>query len=110
MCERQLVFPFYMEYEESWLREAQIYDKTMVSFQASHGGRVRITYKMRRGDVEDLGYQTESLMPVYENIYVKSFVLFQDEQVRYSFCETSGKKSYGSGRGAETGTEGARDW
>lgn len=63
MCERQLVFPFYMEYEESWLREAQIYDKTMVSFQASHGGRVRITYKMRRGDVEDLGYQTESLMP-----------------------------------------------
>ena len=94
MCERQLVFPFYMEYEESWLREAQIYDKTMVSFQASHGGRVRITYKMRRGDVEDLGYQTESLMPVYENIYVKSFVLFQDEQVRYSFCETSGKKSY----------------
>ena len=31
MCERQLVFPFYMEYEESWLREAQIYDKTMVS-------------------------------------------------------------------------------
>lgn len=43
---------------------------------------------------KDLGYQTESLMPVYENIYVKSFVLFQDEQVRYSFCETSGKKSY----------------
>lgn len=94
MCERQLVFPFFMKYEESWLREAQIYDRTMISYQAVHGGKVRISYKVRRGDTEDLGYQTESLTPVYENIYVKSFVLFRDEMVRYTFYENDSKKTY----------------
>lgn len=88
MCEKQLIFPFYLCYPESWLREVQIYDRTMVEYRAPRRGKVRIIYKMRRGDVEDLGYQSESLTPVYENIYVKSFVLFKDEQVKFSFEET----------------------
>ena len=46
-------------------------------------------YKMRRGELEHLGYQTESLTPMYENIYVKDFILFGDEHVRYSFHESN---------------------
>ena len=88
MCEKQLIFPFYLFYPESWLREVQIYDRTMVEYRAPRRGKVRIVYKMRRGDVEDLGYQSESLTPVYENIYVKSFVLYKNEQVKYAFEET----------------------
>lgn len=89
MCEKQIIFPFYMEYPESWLREVQLYDRTMVSYQASPGGRVKIVYKMRRGELEDLGYQSESMTPMYENIYVKDFILFGDEKIRYSFHETN---------------------
>lgn len=93
MCEKQMVFPFYLKYKEQWLREVQLYDRTMVEYQALKGGKVRIVYKTRHGDVEELGYQTESLTPVYENIYVKEFVLYNDELVKYSFQETVGKKT-----------------
>ena len=91
MCEKQIIFPFYLNYKESWLREVQLYDRTMVSYQASPGDKVKIIYKLRRGELEDLGYQTESLTPMYENIYVKDFVLFGDERVKYSFQETNEK-------------------
>ena len=93
MCEKQIVFPFYLKYKEQWLREFQLYDRTMIAYRASKGGKVRITYKMRHGDVDELGYHTESLTPVYENIYVKEFVLYNDELVKYSFHETYGKKT-----------------
>lgn len=31
MCEKQLVFPYYMNYKEEWLREVQLYNKVMGS-------------------------------------------------------------------------------
>lgn len=93
MCEKQLVFPFYLKYNESWLREVQLYDKTLIEYRALRGGKVRIVYKTRHGDTEDLGYQSESLTPMYENIYVKQFVLYKDEMVKYYFQETKDKKT-----------------
>ena len=88
----RIIFPFYLSYPESWLREAQLYDRTMVSYRASRGGKVRIVYKMRQDGVDDLGYQSESLTPMYEDIYVKDFILYKGDLVRYYFQETRGKK------------------
>lgn len=93
LCEKQIIFPFYLKYPESWLREAQLYDRTMVEYRASRGGKVRIVYKMRQGGVDDLGYQSESLTPMYENIYVKDFILYKGDLVRYYFQESQGKKT-----------------
>lgn len=97
MCEKQIIFPFYLNYKESWLREAQIYDRTMVEYQASKGSKVRISYKIRHGDMEELGYQVESLTPMYDNIYVKDFILYSDELVKYTFQETIGKQTISQG-------------
>lgn len=33
MCEKQLYFSFYLKYPENWLREVQLYDKTMIEYQ-----------------------------------------------------------------------------
>lgn len=92
LCEKQIIFPFYLKYPDKWLREAQLYDKVMVEYHAKQGGKVRISYKMRQDDVEDLGYQSESLTPMYENIYVKDFILYQGDVVRYFFQETQEKE------------------
>ena len=89
MCEKQLVFPFYLAYQEEWLREAQLYDKTMIFYHAKPGSRVKLYYKMRQENREELGYREESMMPMYENLYVKQFVLFADETVSYYFQEKS---------------------
>ena len=87
MCEKQIVLPFYLKYKSAWLREVQLHDKCMVSYQAEPGSRVKIFYKIRRAGRESLGYQTETLFPVCENIYVKQFVLYADEEVNYYFEE-----------------------
>lgn len=93
LCEKQIVFPFYLQYPENWLREAQLYDKTMVQYRASKGGKVRIVYKMRQNGMEELGYQSESLTPMYENIYVKDFVIYKGDLIRYYFQESHDKKT-----------------
>lgn len=88
MCEKQLVFPYYMNYKEEWLREVQLYDKVMAAYRCKPGGKVRLYYKMKQKDREELGYRAEAMMPVYENLYVKQFVLYNDESVNYYFQES----------------------
>lgn len=92
MCEKQIIFPFYLRYKEEWLRELQLYDKSMIEYHARPGSRVKLAYKMRRGNRDELGYHGEVLMPMYENLYVKQFVLYSDESVTYYFQESKGKK------------------
>lgn len=91
MCEKQIVFPFYMNYEETWLRELQLYDKAMLFYKGEPGSSVKLYYKMKRGGREELGYRTETLLPIFENLYVKQYVLYEDEYVSYYFQETKGK-------------------
>lgn len=93
MCEKQLVFPWYLRYKNEWLREVQLYDKVMIGYQAAAGNRLKLHYKRKNGGREALGYTCEVLMPIYENIYVKQFVLFDDEAISYYFEEVSEEKS-----------------
>ncbi|MGN1193681.1 MAG: DUF5717 family protein [Dorea sp.] len=87
MCEKQMIFPYYLNYREEWLRELQLYNKVMISYQAKPEGKVKLYYKMKRGNRDELGYRVEALMPMYGNLYVKQFVLFDDESVTYYFQE-----------------------
>lgn len=36
-----------MKYKEEWLREVQLYDKTIVSYQAKEGSKVKLFYKIQ---------------------------------------------------------------
>ena len=50
-----------------------------------------------RGDTEEQAdYSTEVLTPMYENLYVKKFVLFANEKLKYYFKETIDGNSYRS--------------
>ena len=92
MCEKQIVFPFYLKYKAAWLKESQIYDQVMISHKAPPGSKVTLFYKIKSAGREVLGYKTEAMIPTYENIYVKQFVLFADEEMQYYFQETIGKE------------------
>ncbi|MGN1164983.1 MAG: DUF5717 family protein [Lachnospiraceae bacterium] len=92
MCEKQMVFPFYLNYKESWLRELQLYDKSMVFYRAEPGSSVKLYYKMKKGTREELGYHSETMLPVFENLYVKQYVLYEDESISYYFQEIKEKE------------------
>ena len=93
MCEKQIIFPAYMKYKEEWLREVQLYDKTIVSYQAKEGSKVKLFYKIKGSGKKTLGYHSEMLVPVFENLYVKQFVLYADEELDYYIQESDGKES-----------------
>ena len=64
----------------------------MISYQSAPGSRVTLYYKVKQGNRDGLGYQSEAMMPVYENLYVKQFVLYDDESVSYYFAESREKE------------------
>ena len=92
MCEKQLYFSFYLKYPENWLREVQLYDKTMIEYHAKPGSKVAISYQIRKDESDNMNYQEEILLPAYEDTYIKSFILFSDESLRYYFTETNKDK------------------
>lgn len=81
LCEKQLVFPFYLKYKEEWLREVLLYDKIFIQYKAKENGKVKLIYKVGRETI------VEPLQPVYANIYVKEFVLLKGESLAYIFRE-----------------------
>lgn len=95
LCTRQIYFPFFMKYEEEWLMEMQLWDKTLIEYRGQKGSRIVLYYQVQRGD-EETEYHTESLVPMYDNIYVKKFILYAREKLKYYFKESIDGNSYTS--------------
>ena len=96
LCGKQIYFPFFLAYEKEWLIELQLWDKTLIEYKGQKGSRVMLYYQLQKGRSEAADYSTEVLTPMYENIYVKKFVLFANEQLKYYFKETIDGNSYRS--------------
>lgn len=87
MCEHSMVFPFYMSYPQEWLREVQLYDKVLVEYTGCMDGRVKIHYRIQQEGEVSGEYRAETLLPAYDDVYVKEFVLYEGEQLEYYFEE-----------------------
>lgn len=96
LCGKQIYFPFFLSYEKDWLIELQLWDKTLIEYKGQKGSRVMLYYSLQKGGEESSDYSTEVLTPMYENIYVKKFVLFANEKLKYYFKETIDGNSYRS--------------
>ena len=89
LCEKQVVFSFYLKYPQSWLMEVMLYDKCIVEYRAKKGSQVMIEYKIQKAKerTEDQPYQKEIMQAAYEGIHVRTFVLYSDEILEYRFKE-----------------------
>ena len=96
LCGKQIYFPFFLSYEKEWLVELQLWDKTLIEYKGQKGSRVMLYYQLQKGSREAADYSTEVLSPMYENLYVKKFVLFANEWLKYYFKETIDGNSYRS--------------
>jgi hypothetical protein len=96
LCGRQIYFPFFLCYEEEWLMELQLWDKTMIEYHGQPESCVILYYQIQSEGADTLDYSTEMLMPMYDNIYVKKFVLYSNERLKYFFKETIDGNTYQS--------------
>ena len=46
LCEKQIVFPFYLKYSENLLREVMLYDKIILEYRAHRDSLVFIEYRI----------------------------------------------------------------
>ena len=76
--------------------EFQLWDKTMIEYHGQPDSRVILYYQLQEEDSETLDYSTEVLVPMYDNIYVKKFVLYTNEKLKYFFKETIDGNTYQS--------------
>ena len=97
-CEKELLLACFMKYPKEWLREVQLYDKVLVEYHAETDGHVQIAYQINQSDVEQLDYRNETVLPTFENVYVKSFVLYQGESLKYYFKETRENQVFTTGK------------
>ena len=88
MCEKHMVFAFFMDYPRQWLREVQLYDKVLVEYRSNSNAKVKIFYRIQREDYPADDYHSETLLSVYDNVFVKEFVLYEGESLKYYFEET----------------------
>ena len=82
LCEKKMIFAFYQEYPKQWLKEMQLYDKKIVEYHSQFDGKVRVYYRLNQGE-----FQSETLISTYDNLYVKEFILYSDEELEYYFQE-----------------------
>ena len=87
MCHKHLVFPFYLEYPQAWLKEVQLNDKILVQYATALDGKVRVCYRVQKEGVASEEYHAEALLPMYDGVYVKEFVLYEGEYLQYYFEE-----------------------
>lgn len=103
LCGKQIYFPFFLAYEKEWLIELQLWDKTLIEYKGQKGSRVMLYYQLQKENSEAVDYATEVLTPMYENLYVKKFVLFSNERLKYYFKETIDGNTYRSDKEADEG-------
>ena len=87
LCKKNLVFSFYLKYPQEWLRESQLYDKVLVEYQGVLDGKVKVFYRIEKEGELSSDFHGETLLPMYDHVYVKEFVLYEDETLTYYFEE-----------------------
>jgi hypothetical protein len=92
LCAKQILFADYLKYPESWLVEVQLYNKVLLEIRTAATSRVRLNYKMKKGQREELGFHSEILKPIFGQIFVKSFILYEGEVISYFVEELHDKK------------------
>ena len=101
LCRKNLVFPFYLKYPQEWLRETQLYDKVLVEYHGTLKGKVKIYYRIQK-EGELLGdFRAEALLPMYDCVYMKEFVLYENETLTYYFEETTQDKQITTSQATE---------
>ncbi len=81
---RGMYFAFYEELPAELKRRFLLQDKTFLEYRTDPMRRVTVSFRYEQEDGE---LRTEEMEPVFEGIFVKSFVVFAGEEVSYTVRE-----------------------
>ncbi len=89
LVRKSYIFPFFEKFNGKISLPQEVLDKKMVEYRTDPSHRVIIRYIFEDKEHRK-SYVAEDMKNVYEGIFVKSFVLFYGESLRYYISEETG--------------------
>ena len=86
LTRKEYVFPYFQKLADKLTIPSKIADKTMVEYRAHPNSHIVIHYTYEDRN-HKRNYITEDMSNVYDGIFVKQFVLFYGESIRYYITE-----------------------
>lgn len=92
LWKKQIFFPMYLSYRK-WISKLDLMDdRCYIEYRGKEDSKVVLHYIIERTDKEEKEYRKEEMIHMYGGIYVKSFVIFYGEKVRYYITEEDGRQ------------------
>ena len=87
MCRKNKMFGFFKKYERFFKLPNNLIDKTFVEYHTDTDSKVLIHYQIEEGDHDKKEYQVVEMNNIYNGIFIKEFVLFYGEKIKYYITE-----------------------
>ena len=81
------MFGFFKKYERFFRLPNNLIDKTFVEYHTDTDSKVLIHYQIEEGDHDKKEYQVVEINNIYNGIFIKEFVLFYGEKIKYYITE-----------------------
>lgn len=87
MLDEDIYFAFFREYMREFPMLERFMDKTVIEYKSRPGSQVVIHYIVLQDGHAEGEYRQEEMRDMYGGIYVKSFILFFGEKLKYYITE-----------------------
>jgi len=84
---RHIMFPFFLEFRDFWPKLAMYEDRCFVEYTGDPESKVVLHYCIENKDEECGEFQREEMQHLLGGVFVKNFVLFSGENLRYYITE-----------------------
>ena len=87
------VFAFYQKFAGRLPLPEELNDKVILEYRTEPGKYVELNYLFGTEDDEQVSYRTEVMEECYEGVFVRPFVMFYGEEVKYYITEGRGENA-----------------
>ena len=84
---RHIIFPFFMEFKNLWSKLLLYEDRCFIEYRGQEDSKVYLHYVYEHGDSRNDEYKKQEMTHLIGGIFVRSFVLFYGERIRYYITE-----------------------
>lgn len=84
---RHMLFPFFLGFRNLWPKLSLYEDRCFIEYKGEENSRVVLHYVIERDGVADDDYRKEEMTHLLGGKYIKSFILFHGEKVKYYITE-----------------------
>ncbi len=89
---RHIMFPFFLEFRDYWSKLSMYEDRSFIEYTGDPGSKVILHYYIEDDTPgREYEFKREEMQHLLGGVYVKSFVLFDNESVRYYITEENAR-------------------